>query len=210
LATRADLHERQRDISSEWNPSPTRPQQRQSTEANAYEAGSIMNQDPATPYNRPIPQGGYTARATDPTAAPIATGGSLMLNDADRAALKEWFKDCFKNQFDSNYKATWFGDWFREFFGPMRDRINANFNKAFDTISQNKEEAVKMRDQLRDELRKEIATEIKAAVDLMRKDFNKKMRKEFAAKVKARQNDGLRGEVTTLPAFLKRDGSSKG
>src|SRR5882724_230341 len=72
-------------------------------------------EEKATPYNRPIPQGGWVERSapTDPTASPIATGGSLLLNDRDRAGLNEWFQSSFQNQF--KHRTSWFGtDWFPE------------------------------------------------------------------------------------------------
>jgi hypothetical protein len=165
----------------------------------------------ATPYNRPmVLQDGkassYTERSTpaDPTAAPIATGGSLMLNDRDRSGLNEWFQSSFQNQF--KHRTSWFGcDWFPEFFGPMRDRINANFDKAFAAVRKNDEDVVK----LRDELRKEIAdVEIKLRSEHAAEII--KLKKEFAVKTSklhkemALQTGIMRGEVTTLPAIINR------
>jgi hypothetical protein len=131
----------------------------------------------ATPYNRPIPQW-ETRASTDPTASPIATGGSLLLNANDHAALEKWFHASFKKQFE--YKASWFStDWFPAFFAPMRDRINANFDKAFDTIR---------------ELRKVVDdVELKHAAEI------KQLRKEFTA-----QTNKLRKEMMSLQSSISR------
>ena len=135
----------------------------------ATQSTSDTVEERATPWNRPLLQtGSYRERSApvDPTAAPIATGGSLMLNDSDRSGLNEWFHSSFKNQF--KYKTSWFGgEWFPEFFAPMRDTINHNFNKAFDTIRKNEEEVVKLRKEVKDEMTK------------LRKD-NAKLRIEMA------------------------------
>jgi hypothetical protein len=148
----------------------------------------------ATPFNRPmvLRDGKATyveSSAPDPTASPIATGGTLTLNASDRAALNEWFQNCFLKQFE--FKTSWFrNDWFPEFFGPMRDRINRNFDKAFDTIHKTEDDVAKLRKEITDielKLRADHAVEIA------------KLKKEFAAKVlKARKEFGARGTNTNV------------
>jgi hypothetical protein len=98
-----------------------------------------------TPFNTPIPQYQINRAApVDPTSHRLAEGGTLEMNDRDRAALNSWFQDSFKRQFQ--HASTWFtADWFPKFFGPIRDRINQNFDKAFESIRKHDESVIKLR-----------------------------------------------------------------
>jgi hypothetical protein len=123
--------------------------------------GDSGEHEVATPYNRPRPQWDMKSPVpVDPTSALLAEGGTLTMNDRDRAALADWFQrnfdgrfqgglhkwfqDSFKNQFQ--FKVSWWTtDWFPKFFGPIRDRINENFDKAFESIRKHDEEVVHLR-----------------------------------------------------------------
>lgn len=211
LKTRAEMHERQKhrfDHPETLQPNKSTKHSNPEPRSVSHEAvGSPMQkdypvEDRPTPYNRPMvlrdgKASSYVERSTaDPTAAPIATGGSLTLNASDRAALNEWFQNCFMKQFE--FKTSWFRtDWFPEFFAPMRDRINANFDKAFDTINRNFETVQKSNAALRKEI-----TELRAehAAQII------KLKKEFAARVsKVRKETVARGSnIVDLPNPIVR------
>jgi hypothetical protein len=124
-------------------------------------SGDSGEQEVATPFNRPRPQWEMkSSLPVDPTTALLAEGGTLQMNDRDRAAMSDWFQanfdgrfkgglhkwfqDSFKNQFQ--YQVSWWTtDWFPKFFAPIRDRINANFDKAFESIREHEEEVVRLR-----------------------------------------------------------------
>jgi hypothetical protein len=124
-------------------------------------SGESGEHEVATPFNRPRPQWEMkSSLPVDPTSALLAEGGTLQMNDRDRAALADWFQrnfdgrfqgglhkwfqDSFKNQFQ--FKVSWFcTDWFPQFFGPIRDRINENFDKTFESLRKHDEEVVHLR-----------------------------------------------------------------
>jgi hypothetical protein len=137
-------------------------------------------EDAPTSFNRPIPQWQINRAApVDPTAHRLAEGGTLEMNDRDRAALNSWFQTSFQAQF--KHKVSWFcTDWFPTFFAPIRDRINANFNKAFESIRKHDESFVHLRAQnaiLKADVKKEMA------------EFINNKNREFSTEVQKLRSD---------------------
>jgi len=104
--------------------------------------------DVATPYNRPRPQWEMKSSAPvvqDPTAALLAEGGFLTLNDRDRAALNKWFQDNFEGRFEGG-PHSWFQESFKNQYRPIRDRINKIADTAFNALRKNEKDITKLRD----------------------------------------------------------------
>jgi len=151
-----------------------------------------------TPFNTPIPQRQINRSApVDPTAHRLAEGGSLEMNDRDRAGLNSWFHESFQNQF--KHASTWFrADWFPAFFAPIRDRINENFDKAFDSIRAHEETVVKLRAEnaiLRADMKKEMAQ----WADRKNREFSEEVRKlrneNVALRDDIQKNCALQAEI---------------
>jgi hypothetical protein len=133
---------------------------------NAGYSNEVEN-EVATPFNRPRPLWEINKSASpDPTAALLAEGGSLAMNDRDRAGLNVWFQNSFKN-----------------IFAPVRDRINLNFDKAFLLLHAHEDEVVKLRDEnttLRSQnatLRSDMKAEMSQWIETKNKEFTEQIHK---------------------------------
>jgi dGTP triphosphohydrolase len=127
----------------------------------------------ATPYNRPMPQWSPPA-PQDPTAAPLAEGGSLKLNPYDRAALTAWFGESFLHQLRDD---SWFcRDWLPDFMAPIYKTLNANFKELIGRIGKSNEDVLQLREEVLIEVakaRKEMAADIvKARADMRQDQIN--------------------------------------
>jgi hypothetical protein len=161
--------------------------------------GASGEDDVATPYNRPRPQ--WEMKSTvpavqdDPTAALLAEGGFLTLNDRDRAALNKWFQTSFEGRFEGGVH-SWFQESFKNQYRPIRDRINKIADTAFNALRKNEKDITKLRGEHEAEvtkLRSEVAG-LRKAFDIAELYLNgmteliDKNNKEIA---------GLRNDMTT-------------
>lgn len=124
---------------------------------------------PATPYNRPRPQWEMKSSAPvvqDPTAALLAEGGFLTLNDRDRAGLNKWFQDSFEGRFEGGVH-SWFQESFKNQYRPIRDRINKIADTAFNALRKNEKDITKLRGEHEAEV-----TKLRGEVAGLRKAFD--------------------------------------